>query len=143
RKAGAIKLCVTGKLPDVCRMRRPGRGVRLRRVFVAYREQRTRRYSNGRGNPMIQHVDHDIAMVVAITKRIFGAALLLGLLAFRSSAQDLSDFKAQAFDPVAALGILTDATANETGAAPPATGLASPIVVDTLFGTSTSRIPIE
>ncbi len=49
----------------------------------------------------------------------------------------------QAPDPGAGVSMLTDASANEGGAAAPFMGLASRIEADPLFGTAASTIPIE
>ncbi len=90
---------------------------------------------------MIPRVRRHAAMVAAASRN-FAAILIVTLLAQPCAAQTLPDFEAQQFDPTAALNMLTDATSNEVGPAPPLTGLASGIEVDTLFGTSNVRIPV-
>ena len=68
--------------------------------------------------------------------QVFTVTMLLGAAA---RGQD----QGQGFDPGAVVGMLTDATANENNPAPPFVGLATRIMVDPLFGTATTTIPIE
>ena len=48
-----------------------------------------------------------------------------------------------AFDPAAAVSVLTNTEAGGNGPAASLTGLATPIEVDPLFGTATASIPVE
>jgi RHS repeat-associated protein len=79
----------------------------------------------------------------AVTGSTVAATATILVLALGSPGQELPDFELQEFDPGTTLNMLTDATANEAGPSAPLTGLATPIEVDKLFGTSKVAIPIQ
>jgi hypothetical protein len=82
------------------------------------------------------------ARVTSTLSALFFVLLSMVAVPRRNHAQEAPSIPT-GVDPAAAVGMLTDATANENDPAPPFMGLATRIQVDPLFGTATSTIPIQ